>query len=88
MKKYVNILPVIIFLFTIAIAISANAMDSKRQSLALVQGYIKTGPAGTICQVSILCSDSGGQLCKVGSTQVWGKASNGQCILEVYKAPE
>lgn len=70
----------------IVAAFSSHAMS--RTSLALVQGYIKGNPNGTICQVSILCSDTGGQLCRVGTTQVWGKDSSGRCILEVYRAPD
>lgn len=75
-------------LIVLAIAGAFTTQAKNRNSFALVQGYIKGNPQGTACQISILCSNTVNQLCMVGSTQVWGKNANGQCILEVYKAPD
>lgn len=86
MKKSIIVIPIAIVAIAIAGAFTTQAKN--RNSFALVQGYIKGNPQGTACQISIWCSNTGNQLCMVGTTQVWGKNANGQCVLEVYKAPE
>lgn len=87
MKKSI-IIPIAIVAIAIAGAFTTQAKNNEKNTLVLVQGYIKGNPQGTACQISIWCSNTGNQLCMVGTTQVWGKNANGQCILEVYKAPE
>lgn len=86
MKKIKIIIPIAIIALAITGALTTQAMNSS--SFVLVQGYIKGNPQGTACQASIWCSNTGNQLCMVGTTQVWGKDSFGRCILEVYKAPD
>lgn len=88
MKRFLKIIPFLLCAVAIVMALNTNAMGRNKKALMLVQGYIRGGPGGTICQASIWCSDIGNQLCMVGTTQVWGKHANGLCILEVYKAPE
>jgi hypothetical protein len=88
MKNYLKLIPFVIFIIAIAGAFATNTKIRSQKTLALVQGYIQGGPAGTICQVSIMCSTDYNQLCKVGTTQVWGKDAAGKCTLEVYKVPE
>lgn len=86
MTKGRKLIPLTFIALAIIGAFTTQAMN--RSATTLVQGYIRGNPQGTSCLASIWCSTDGNQICMVGTTQVWGKSVNGQCILEVYRAPE
>lgn len=74
----------VILALAIAAAFTSHAMN-KSSKLTSIQGYVRLNPEGTVCNISIWCSDSPGPLCMLGTTQIYGKNSAGRCIVELYR---
>lgn len=66
-------------------ALTTHAMSSSAKKATNFQGYVKANPLGTVCNTSIMCSDIQDELCKVGTTQVYGKDASGKCVVELYR---
>lgn len=66
-------------------AFTSHAMNRSKTSMTSIQGYVRLNPQGTLCNVSIWCSDEPGPLCMLGTTQIWGKDHSGRCIVELHR---
>lgn len=66
-------------------ALSSFTTRSEAKKTSNIQGYVRANPLGTKCNTSIMCSDDGLQLCTVGATQIWGKDSFGNCVVELRR---
>jgi hypothetical protein len=90
MKTYKlnSIVPVLAILFALTAAFANNAtIQSKDARLILVQGYIRSN--GLCIPGTPLCSNIAGNICTTSNgTQMWGINAQGQCVLEIYKAPQ
>lgn len=84
MKQFKKIIPVAVLALAIASAFSAHGVN-RSQTTSSVQGYNQLNPQGTICEVSLICSDISGPLCVIGGTQVWGKDFSGKCVVRLYR---
>lgn len=87
MKNLKKLIPVALFALAIVGAFSTHAMGRASKTTTTFQGYVKANPLGTVCNISIQCSDQPGPLCMVGATQIWGKDVNGKCIVELRRVP-
>ncbi len=86
MKTMISrIIPVAAMLLATAGAIGTHAMERQARSSALHDGFIRGNQLGTVCTLSNMCSDQEGEICTVGSTQLWGKDGAGRCVVERYK---
>jgi len=79
-------LPIALVAVSMAAAFTVHA-SSYSPAMSTIQGYLKLNPIGTICEISIVCSDISGPLCLVGATQVWGKDFSGKCNVRLYHDP-
>lgn len=66
-------------------ALSSFTTSNEAKDAINIQGYVKANPLGTQCTASIMCSDDPGPLCTVGATQIWGKDSFGNCVVELKR---
>jgi hypothetical protein len=85
-----QVLPVAVSALGIAGAFTTHAMNERSKTFALVQGYIKLSPAGTVCEAYDVCSTvNNGIICTVGyvpsGTQLFGKNSADLCIVTVFR---
>lgn len=85
MKRFSKLIPMAFVALAIAGAFTTHAMSRSTKDVTNFQGYVKQNPLGTMCNVSITCSDVPDALCKVGTTQIWGKDASGKCIVELYR---
>lgn len=84
MKNLRNFVPMAFMALAMVGALSSFAIkDSK--DVANVQGFVKLNPQGTMCDVSITCSNIPDALCTVGATQIWAKDALGRCLVETYR---
>ena len=74
-----------VFALAIVGAFTTHAMSRSSKVTTSIQGYVKANPLGTVCNVSIFCSDDPGPLCMVGTTQIFGEDSSGKCIVELHR---
>lgn len=87
MKNFRKLIPMAFFALAIVGAFTTHAMGHSTKVTTNFPGYVKGNALGTICTASIQCSDVGGPLCMVGSTQIWGKDINGKCVVELHRVP-
>lgn len=80
-------IPMAVFALAIAGAFTTHAMSRSSKATTNFQGYVKANPLGTVCNLSIMCTDDPGPICKVGSTQIWGKDASGKCVVELHRIP-
>lgn len=66
-------------------AFTTQAGNQSKASMTSIQGYVRHNAPGTICSVSIWCSDVDGPICMSGTTQIWGKDHSGRCIVELHR---
>lgn len=66
-------------------AFTIQAGNQSNASMTSIQGYVRHNAPGTVCSVSIWCSDDVGPLCMIGTTQIWGKDYSGKCVVELYR---
>ena len=85
MKRFSKLIPIAVIALAIAGAFTTHAMSRSSKVVANQQGFVKQNPLGTMCDVSITCSNIPDALCKVGTTQIWGKDASGKCIVELYR---
>ncbi|MEO8235822.1 MAG: DUF6520 family protein [Flavobacterium sp.] len=85
MKNFRRLIPMAVFALAIAGAFTTQAMNRSNKKVSIFQGYVKVNPLGTMCNTSITCSSDPDELCKVGTTQIWGKDASGKCIVELYR---
>lgn len=85
MKNFRRLIPIAVFALAIAGAFTTQAMNGSNKKVSTFQGYVKVNPLGTMCNTSITCSDIPDELCKVGTTQIWGKDASGKCLVELYR---
>lgn len=81
-----QILPVAAMLLATAGAFSTQAVERNSAAAVNHQGFIRSNDQGTVCNLSLMCSDIQGDLCVVGTTQLWGKDDIGRCVVPRYKA--
>lgn len=77
------IMPVAVLFLATGFALSTSAMNKKAVA-APVQGYVHVLTEDD-CDESIMCSDIEGDLCTIGSQQVWGKNPANQCTERLFK---
>ena len=85
MRNFKKWIPMGLFALAIAGAFSTHAMSRSSKAVAVFPGYTKGNLAGTICNTSIDCTSEPGELCMVGSTQVWGKDASNRCVVELHR---
>jgi hypothetical protein len=85
MKRFSFFIPTVTSAIGMLIAFSSFSMGKKVKTSSNIQGYVKANPMGTVCNSSLLCNDLGGQICSIGSTQIWGKDTMGNCVVELYR---
>lgn len=84
MKNFRPKLSLAIIAFAVGAAVTSHAMNKSVKTVN-IQGYINSNPLGTICTISILCSDEPGPICTTGTHQVYGKNASGICSLQLYR---
>ena len=77
------IMPVAVVLLATGSALSTSAMNKKADT-APVQGYVHVLTEDD-CDESIMCSDIEGDLCTIGSEQVFGKNPANKCTVRLFK---
>lgn len=80
-------IPVAFFALAIVGAFTTHAMSRSSKAVTVFPGYTKGNLAGTICNTSIDCTNDPGELCMVGTTQVWGKDASNKCVVELHRIP-
>ncbi|WP_162127507.1 hypothetical protein [Flavobacterium phycosphaerae] len=85
MKRLSKFIPMAVLALGLVGALSSFTSSNNAKDTVNIQGYLKANPFGTVCNTSIMCSDDIGPLCTVGSTQVWGKDANGNCVVELKR---
>jgi len=85
MKRFSKFIPMAALALGLVGALSSFTTSTEAKDAINIQGYLKANPFGTVCNTSIMCSDDIGPLCTVGSTQVWGKDANGNCVVELKR---
>ena len=85
MKRLSKFIPMAALALGLVGALSSFTMSEDANLTTNIQGYVKLNPMGTECESSILCSNDPGPLCTVGTTQIWGKDFNGNCVVELKR---
>ena len=84
-----QILPLAAFGVALAGAFSTNAMNSRANTAAPIQGFTQLNEDATECEQHDVCSTiNNGQVCRVGlvpsGARLWGKNDNQECKRVVY----
>lgn len=87
MKNFRKMIPMAMFALAVVGAFSTNAMNSSSKKATNFPAFIKGNLAGTICNASNECSDEPGEVCMVGTTQLWGKDGSNKCVVELHRIP-
>lgn len=87
MRTFKKMIPMAFVALAIAGALSTHAMSGSLKKTSDFQGYVKANPLGTICDTSIMCTDNPGDICTVGTTQIYGKDDSGKCVVELNRIP-
>lgn len=73
------------FALAIVGAFTTQAMNNRVKKQSSIQGYVKGNPQGTVCPISVWCSDTQGPICMSGTTQIFGKDASGKCVVELHR---